>query len=143
MDDRGRAARDPARGAEMVSTPEPGQFEAGVAHAVAVLTDRERGLLASALLVACGGGAAEATPVVAQLRLDSADPSLMSRADVTRLLAHLRATDAAALRHALRTFGERPEMVATLDGLFAPSRERSDTGTLGGEPASGGTTRGP
>ena len=141
MDDRGRTPRDQATEEGAAATPAPGQVAAGAAREVAALTDRERGLLASALLAACGG-TAEATPVVTQLRLDSADPSPMSRADVARLLAHLRATDAAALRHALRTFGERPEMVATLDGLFAPSRERSDTGTLGGDPASGGATRG-
>jgi hypothetical protein len=108
----------------------------------AALTDRERGLLAGALLAACGDTAAAATPVVGPLRLDSADPSLMSRADVARLWAHLRSTDPAALQRALRTLAERPAMVAMLDGLFAPSRGSSDTSTLGGDPTDEGAARG-
>jgi hypothetical protein len=95
--------------------------------------DRERGLLASALLAACGE-----TNVVAQLRLDSADPSLMSRADVARLLAHLRANDSAVLARALRDLREQPNMTTVLDGVFAPSRDSSDTSTLGGDPTEQG-----
>ena len=95
--------------------------------------DRERGLLASALLAACGE-----TNVVARLRLDSADPSLMSRADVARLLAHLRATDRAALARAFRDLREHPTLTTVLDGLFAPSRDSSDTSALGGDPTQPG-----
>ena len=133
------------RDAESVMAAVRNELE-GVADAeaaVATLTDRGRGLLASALLTACGGTAAETAPVVVQLRLDSTDPSLMSRADVAQLLEHLRAHDAAALRRALVALAEHPETVATLDGLFAPSRGRSDTSNLGGDPTSKDATQVP
>lgn len=88
MDDRDTAPGEPG--------DEPGSPLAG-------LTDWGRGLLASALLAACQG-----ENIVARLRLDSADPSLMSRADVAWLLAHLREHDGAALGRALRPSASIP-----------------------------------
>lgn len=95
------------------------------------LDDGERGFLAGALLVACGD---EAGALIPRLNLDSADPSLMSRSDVARLLAHMQAQGGEALgraRQALRT-GDMPP--ALLDDLFAPSRGNSDTSRLGDDP---------
>lgn len=117
--------------------PESSRFARAAEQLVAGLADRERGLLASALIAVCDGTADGAAPVAALLRLDSADPSLMSRADVARLLAHLEAQDSAALRRAFQAFRDDPAMHATLDGLFAPAREDSDTSGLGGDPTIG------
>ncbi len=104
---------------------------------LAGLDDRQRGLLASALLGASAGSGGGAAPVVAFLSLDSADPSLMSRADVARLLAHLQAHDPPALRRAYLALRDHPAMVATLGGVFAPARGESDTGRLGTAPMPG------
>ena len=101
---------------------------------VAGLADRERGLLAGALLAVCDGAAEGAAPVVARLRLDSADPRLMSRPMFARPVAHLRGHDCAALQRALQDFRDDPAMRATLDGIFAPSGEDADTSRLGGDP---------
>jgi len=95
------------------------------------LDDEARGQLAGALLTACGD---EVPGLIARLDLDSADPTLMSRRDVTRLLAHLQAHDRAALHRVgaiLRTGGGAP---AIFDDLFAPSRGDSDTSRLGEDP---------
>jgi len=90
--------------------------------------------LAGALLAACD---AEMPMLIARLELDSADPSLMSRRDVSRLLAHLQAHDRAALHRVgaiLRAGGGTP---ALFDDLFAPSRGDSDTSRLGEDPTEG------
>lgn len=95
------------------------------------LDDGARGQLAGALLAACGD---EAPGLIARLELDSADPSLMSRRDVTQLLIHLQAHDRAALHRVgtiLRAGGGAP---AIFDDLFAPSRGDSDTSRLGEDP---------
>ncbi len=98
------------------------------------LDDEARGQLAGALLAACD---AEMPMLIARLELDSADPSLMSRRDVVRLLAHLQAHDRAALHRVgaiLRAGGGAP---AIFDDLFAPSRGDSDTSRLGEDPTEG------
>jgi hypothetical protein len=98
------------------------------------LDDEARGQLAGALLAACGD---EAPGLIARLELDSADPSLMSRRDVARLLTHLQAHDRAGLHRAgeiLRTGGGAPPI---FDDLFAPSRGDSDTSRLGEDPTEG------
>lgn len=98
------------------------------------LDDEARGQLAGALLAACD---AEMPMLIARLELDSADPSLMSRRDVSRLLAHLQAHDRAALHRVgaiLRAGGGAP---ALFDDLFVPSRGDSDTSRLGEDPTEG------
>jgi hypothetical protein len=110
---------------------DPGQFARGVDQTLAGLTDQERGLLASALVSAYEGPDGRAR--ITALGLDSADPSLMSRADVAHLLVYMWRDDQAALRRALRSLREDPETRQVLGGLFAPSRGSSDTGRLGTE----------
>ena len=100
---------------------------------VATLTDQERGRLAAALLVARGDENEQAA-WMSQLHLDSADPSLMSRADVAILLADLGRSDPAAARRATRAMADNAMADGTLGAIFAPSRGTSDTSTLGGDP---------
>ena len=98
------------------------------------LDDEGRGQLAGALLAAYGD---EGPGLIARLELDSADPSLMSRRDVARLLAHLGAHDRAALDRVgpiLRAGGGTP---ALFGDRFAPSRGDSDTSRLGEDPTEG------
>ncbi len=112
----------------------PEEFAREAERFLAGLSDGERGLLASALVGAYDAPEGESGAGLARLRLDSTDPSLMSRGDVALLLIDLHARDGAALQGAFRALGERPEMRTTLGGLFAPSRGSSDTSTLGGDP---------
>jgi hypothetical protein len=96
--------------------------------------DAGRGRLGGALLAACGD---EVPVLIARLELDSADPSLMSRRDVARLLAHLRAHDRAALHRVGAILREGGGAPAIFDDLFAPSRGDSDTSRLGEDPTEG------
>lgn len=107
---------------------------------VAALTDEERGRLATALLIARGDENEQAT-WLAQLRLDSADPSLMSRADVAILLADLGRRDPAAARRATRALAHNRPADGILGAIFAPSRGTSDTSTLGGDPTADAEAR--
>ena len=107
---------------------DPERFARDVEISVATLTDHERGLLASAL---AGALEKDGSAPVVQLGLESADPSLMSRSDVARLLVHLQREDRATLRRALQSLREAPDMQQVVGALFAPSRESSDTGRLG------------
>ena len=98
------------------------------------LDDEGRGQLAGALLAACG----DAVPtLIARLELDSADPSLMSRRDVTLLLIHVGAYDRAALHRAVAILRAGGGVPAIFDDLFAPSRGDSDTSRLGEDPTAG------
>ena len=112
----------------------PEDFAREAERLLGEISDGERGLLASVLIDACADNNPESTPVFTQLRLDSADPSLMSRRDVATLLAHLQAHDSKALRHALLALGDAPQLHPILGGLFAPSRGNSDTSSLGNDP---------
>lgn len=103
----------------------------GTAKLLDQLADGERGYLAGALLTACGD---EAVVLIPRLDLDSADPSLMSRRDVARLLAHLQAHDGAALERTRQLLRVGTMPAALFDDLFAPSRGSSDTSRLGGDP---------
>ncbi len=85
-------------------------------------------------VVPCSPRAATRSP---RLELDSADPSLMSRRDVARLLAHLRAHDRAALHRVGAILREGGGAPAIFDDLFAPSRGDSDTSRLGEDPTEG------
>lgn len=119
----------------------PEQFAREADRFLGGLSDGDRGLLASALVGAHAEREGESESLIAQLRLDSADPSLMSRGDVAALLAHLQAHDSAALRRALLTLRDEPQMHTTLGGLFAPSRGSSDTSSLGSDPTTEITAR--
>ena len=101
---------------------------------VATLDDQERGRLASALIDASG----DATGRLTELRLDSTDPSLMSRADLATLLADTFVRDRRAVERAFAAMGETTEAIGTLGAIFAPSRGSSDTSTLGGDPTEEG-----
>ncbi len=109
---------------------------------VATLDDGERGRLASALLDA-DGDPNERAARLTELRLDSADPSLMSRADVATLLADLCGRDRGAVERAFAAMADMTTSRSTLGAIFAPSRGSSDTSTLGGDPtgATGATGR--
>jgi hypothetical protein len=98
------------------------------------IADEERGRLAGTLIDAYQHSKPENADIVSQLRLDSADPSLMSRRDVRTLLAHVQSHDRQALRRALLALGDAPQPHSTLSGLFAPSRGTSDTSNLGSDP---------
>lgn len=132
MRDDGRAEIAPR-----LSALGPAEFAREAERFLGEIADGERGLLASALIDACAEAAPESAPLVARLRLDSADPSLMSRRDVATLLAHLQAHDSGALRRALLTLRDAPRLHVTLGGLFAPSRGGSDTSNLGSDPTTG------
>lgn len=112
----------------------PEQFAREADQFLGGLSDGERGLLASALIDTHAERKGESESLIAELRLDSADPSLMSRGDVATLLTHLQTHDKATLRHALRTLHDEPQMHTILGSLFAPSRGSSDTSTLGSDP---------
>lgn len=114
----GAAAGDVARNAEAF---------------VATLDDGARGRLASALLDSYSDDG-ESTARLATLRLDSADPSLMSRADVAALLADTYARDRGAVERAIAALASTTVSHSTLGAIFAPSRGSSDTSTLGGDP---------
>lgn len=107
----------------------PGTDPFGDDAAAATLTDRERGLLAGAVLAAAEDATGDAP--VARLGLESADPGLMSRAEVARLIAYLRHHKPAACRRALATWRDAPAPQQLLDTLFAPSRGDAATGRLG------------
>jgi hypothetical protein len=113
----GLLAIEPQRFAE-----EAGRFAAG-------LSDRERGILAGALVMAYEG--VPDGPTLTGLGLDSADPSLMSRRDVGRLLAAVRERGEDVLRAAIAALHDHPESQQLLGGIFAPSRYAADTGRLG------------
>ncbi|HEY8598277.1 MAG TPA: hypothetical protein VIL85_07590 [Thermomicrobiales bacterium] len=115
-------------------TLDPEHFAREADHFLDELSDGERGLLASALVGASAAESGGGEQLIAQLRLDSADPSLMSRSDVATLLAHLQAHDSTALRRALQTLRDAPTMLTTLGGGYAPSRGSSDTSNLGTDP---------
>lgn len=119
----------------------PEQFANEAERFLGGLSDGERGVLATALVGANAEREGESGPLIAQLRLDSADPSLMSRNDVAKLLAHLQAHDGAALHRALDALRTAPQVRATLGGLFAPSRGSSDTSSLGSDPTNDTATR--
>jgi hypothetical protein len=113
---------------------QPDEFAREAERLLGEIADEERGVLASALLAAYPHNAPENATVISQLRLDSADPSLMSRRDVSTLLAHLQAHDRQALSCALLTLVDAPQLHSIIGGLFAPSRDTSDTSNLGGDP---------
>lgn len=115
-------------------TLKPDEFAAEADRFLGGISDRERGVLASALLDAYPDSEPENATVISQLRLDSADPSLMSRRDVRTLVAHVQVHNRQALRRALLTLGDAPQIHSTLSGLFAPSRGASDTSNLGSDP---------
>jgi hypothetical protein len=76
----------------------PEEFAREAERFLAGLADGERGLLASALVGAYDAPEGESGAGLARLRLDSTDPSLMSRGDVALLLIDLHARDGAALQ---------------------------------------------
>jgi len=122
-------------------TLDPERFAHEAERFLSDLSDGERGLLASALFDARTTEIDAGDALIAQLRLDSADPSLMSRSDVATLMAHLQAHDSAALRRALRTLRDAPTMRTTLGGSYAPSRGSSDTSNLGDDPTTERSSR--
>lgn len=116
----------------------PGHSDTGkasdeAAAFIAALDDAGRGRVAAALLAA-RGDESEQTAWLAQLQPDSADPSLMSRADVALLLADLARRDPDAARRAVRGMADDGGGSGTLGAIFAPSRGASDTSSLGGDP---------
>lgn len=122
-------------------TLDPERFAREAEQFLAELSDGERGLLASALMGTHATEEDAGDALIARLRLDSADPSLMSRSDVATLLAHLQAHDSAALRRALQTLRDAPTMHTTLGGNYAPSRGSSDTSNLGTDPTTARSSR--
>jgi hypothetical protein len=112
----------------------PNEFVDEADRLLSEISDEERGILASALIDAYPDDASENATIISQLRLDSADPSLMSRRDVSTLLTHLQAHDRQALRRALLLPSDASRLHSTLGGLFAPSRGTSDTSSLGSDP---------
>jgi hypothetical protein len=108
---------------------EPRRFAEEAGRFTDDLTDRERGILAGALVMAYEE--VQDGPTLTGLGLESADPSLMSRHDVGRLLAAVRERGEGVLRAAIAALHDHPESYQLLGGIFAPSRYATDTGRLG------------
>ena len=106
---------------------EPGRFAREARGVVEVLPDHERGVLASALVDAFDGGEYGFADAVAALGLDSADPSLMSRADVVALLGYAQRERPDTFRRALRALRDHPRLIHLIGAPFAPMSESSDT----------------
>ncbi|HEX5504162.1 MAG TPA: hypothetical protein VFW96_16170 [Thermomicrobiales bacterium] len=95
-------------------------FEEDARTVVQALPDGARGLLASVLAGAYGEEDCSFADIAGALGLDSADPSLMSRPDVMRLLGHTRRERPAAFLRALRALRQRPEQIHLIGAAFAP-----------------------
>ena len=106
---------------------EPGRFAREARGVVKALPDHERGVLASALMDAFDGGASSFADAVAALGLDSADPSLMSRADVVALLGYAQRERPDTFRRALRALRDHPRLIHLIGAPFAPMSDSSDT----------------
>lgn len=109
---------------------EPARFAREAATFVEALPDGERGLLASALTAAYG---TEFDGLLALLSLDSADPSLMSRSDLTRLLCHTQGEHPEVLRAALQALHDQPRVIQALGAAHAPTGAASDTSRIAHE----------
>lgn len=116
--------------AETLLAMSPERFARGARELADALTDHERGLLASALVAAYEQIEGSFGELVSALGLDSADPSLMSRADVARVLAFTQRERPATFRQALRTLRDHPRMIYHLGAPFAPLPEASDTSRI-------------
>lgn len=122
------AADDNLAGILLALPPE--RFAREARALVDTLSDHERGLLASAVVAAHEALAGPFGPLVAALGLDSADPSLMSRADVARVLASIQREHPETLRQALRDLRDHPRLIHLLGAPFAPLPEASDTSRI-------------
>ena len=109
---------------------EPERFAREARALVDALPDHERGLLASALVGGHETQEESFVEIAATLGLDSTDPSLMSRADVARLLVDTQRERPETLRAALRALREQPRLIHSLGAPFAPMSDSSDTSRI-------------
>ncbi len=112
---------------------EPERFAREARALVDALPDHERGLLASALVGGHETQEESFVEIAATLGLDSTDPSLMSRADVARLLVDTQRERPETLRAALRALREQPRLIHSLGAPFAPMSDSSDTSRIAHE----------
>lgn len=105
----------------------PGHFAREAQTLADSLPDHQRGLLASVLVSAYEQHGESFGELVAALGLDSADPGLMSSADLARTLIFTHRERPAMFRQALTMLHDQPQMIHLLGAPFAPLPESSDT----------------
>jgi hypothetical protein len=115
-------------------------FEQGARAVVHDLPDGERGLLASVLAGSYGAEELSFADIASALGLDSADPSLMSRPDVLRLLGYTRRERPAAFQRAIRALREHPRQMHLIGAPFAPVPDGVADTSMEQAPATGRTT---